>query len=258
MSSWWQAFFDDAYLRIWEQVFPEETNAAQARAIWAMLDLEAGCRVLDAPCGWGRLSKPLAEMGAVVVGADQSEAMVRAAQDKRGALGEDRLRYVRHDLRERLEESGFDVALNVFTSFGYGTEEEDEAIFRTLREAVRPGGRVLVETNHRDLMCSYISRGTKASTRLPDGTLFIDEAEFDAIGGVAQLNWYWSGPGGKGEKHANWRCYTPTEIVRLMQRAGLHFVGAYQGFSKIPFRSVGQEAGGRLSVVGVREQGERG
>src|SRR5215469_13278894 len=35
--------------------------------------------------------------------------------------------------------------------------------------------------------------------RMPDGTLFIDEPDFDAISGVVSLNWYWSGPGGSGK-----------------------------------------------------------
>jgi hypothetical protein len=65
--------------------------------------------------------------------------------------------------------------------------------------ALRPGGRVLVETNHRDLLCAFISRASKASVRLPDGTLFIDDPDFDAISGVVSLNWYWSGPNGSGE-----------------------------------------------------------
>jgi len=91
-----------------------------------------------------------------------------------------------HDLRTPLPETGFDVACNIFSSFGYGTEEEDVAIFRTLRDAVRPGGRVLVETNHRDLTCTVIARGSKASKRLADGTLFLDEPDFDPISGVAR------------------------------------------------------------------------
>ena len=101
-------------------------------------------------------------------------------------------------------------------------------------------------------MCSYIARGSKASRRMPDGTVFVDESDFDAISGVVRLNWYWSGPRGSGEKHADWRCYTPTQIVDLLQRVGLRFMGAYKGLSKIPYKAEGPEAGGRLAVVATR------
>jgi SAM-dependent methyltransferase len=253
VAEWWQTFFDDDYFRIWGQLSSEENNAKQAADLWSMLDLSPGCRILDAPCGWGRIARQLAMLGATVLGVDQSETLLTVAANNRAELPPERLRYLRHDLRTILPESGFDVACNIFSSFGYGAEAEDVAIFRTLREAVRTGGRVVVETNHRDLLCAYIARGAKASTRLPDGTLFVDESDFDAISGVARLNWYWSDSQGSGEKHAQWRCYTPTQIVALLQGAGLRVIGAYQGLSKTPYKAEGPEAGGRLAVVAVRD-----
>lgn len=249
MSEWWKTFFDETYLKVWGQFFSEETNETQSQAIWEILDLKAGSRVLDAPCGQGRISAPLARRGAHVVGADQSQILLNAAEERRGELSAQQLRFLRHDLRNPLPEGGFDAAINVFTSFGYGTEEEDIAIFRNLRDALRPGGQLLVETNHRDLMCAYISRGSKGSLRLGDGTLFIDEPEFDALAGIAHLHWYWSGPPGTGERHAEWRVYCPTELIRLLQRAGLQLVRAHAGLSIKPYKAEGQDAGGRLALV---------
>lgn len=253
MNDWWKTFFDDDYVRIWRQLQSEESNARQAAELWSMLDLSPGCRILDAPCGWGRLSRPLALLGATVLGVDQSEILLAFAARTRGETPPERLRYVQHDLRTPLSETGFDVACNIFTSFGYGTEEEDVAIFRTLRTAVRPGGLIVVETNHRDLTCAHIARGANVSKRLPDGTLFVTDSCFDAISGVVRLNWYWSGSGRAGEKHGEWRCYTPTQIVDLLQRAGLHFTGAYKGLSKTPYKAEGPDAGGRLALIAMRE-----
>jgi SAM-dependent methyltransferase len=193
-------------------------------------------------------------LGAIVLGVDQSETLLTSAERQRGELPAERLQYLRHDLRTRLALTDFDVACNIFTSFGYGTEEEDLEIFRTLRAAVRPGGRVVVETNHRDLLCASIARGSKFSMRMSDGTVFLDEPDFDPISGVVALNWYWSGPKGSGENHAQWRCYTPTQIVGMLERAGLRFAGAFKGLSKTPYRAAGSEAGGRLAVFAVREE----
>jgi hypothetical protein len=114
--------------------------------------------------------------------------------------------------------------------------------------------RVVVETNHRDLMCSFIAHGEKASQRLPDGTLFIDEPEFEAISGVARLNWYWSDCNSSGEKHAQWRCYTPMQIVELVERAGLRFSGVYKGLSETPYkadRQAGRRPGCGCGARGV-------
>lgn len=253
MSAWWTTFFDQDYLRLWGEMFTEEANSKQAADLWSMLDLQPGCRLLDAPCGWGRLSRPLAVLGATVLGVDQSETLLEAAERQRNDLPVERLRYLKHDLRSPLPETGFDIACNIFTSFGYGTEDEDVAVFRTLRGALRPNGRVIIETNHRDLMCAFIARSSKLSSRMADGTLFLDESEFDAINGVVHLNWYWYGPGGSGEKHAEWRCYTPPQIVHLVELAGLRFAGAYKGLTKSPFKGEGPDVGGRLAVVAVRD-----
>jgi hypothetical protein len=91
VSEWWQTFFDQDYLRVWGQMFSEETNR------------QAGVRPVGHAASWMRR----------VAGAGSSVV----------------LRYLRHDLRTPLSETGFDVACNIFTSFGYGTEEEDVAIF---------------------------------------------------------------------------------------------------------------------------------
>jgi len=124
VNDWWETFFDQDYQRIWGQIFTDQFNTKQAADLWSLLHLNPGCRVLDAPCGWGRLSRQLALLGATVLGVDQSETLLTAAEAQRGELPTERLRYLRHDLRKPLPETGFDVACNIFTSFGYGTENE--------------------------------------------------------------------------------------------------------------------------------------
>jgi SAM-dependent methyltransferase len=254
MKEWWKTFFDQDYLRIAGQMFSPEDNTRQAQELWSMLDLSPGCRLLDAPCGWGRLSRPLALLGAKVLGVDQSEILIAEAESQRGDVPPEQLRYLRHDFRTPMPQTDFDVACNIFTSFGYGTEDEDVALFRSLGGAVRPGGRVLVETNHRDLLCAYMARGGKASRRMVDGTLFLDEPTFDPVAGVVTLHWYWWGPNGSGEKHAEWRCYTPTEIVRLLESAGLRVAGTYKGLSKTPYAADGPEVCGRIAIIAVRDK----
>ena len=136
--------------------------------------------------------------------------------------------------------------------YGEGPNTDDLPI--SMAAGVRQNGRqVLAETNHRDLLCARIAHGAKGSRRLPDGTLFVDESDFDAISGLVRINWYWSGPEGSGEKHAQWRCYSPPQIVDLLQRAGLRFTGAYKGLSRTAYKVEGSEAGGRLAIVALRE-----
>lgn len=252
MTEWWKAFFDAEYIRIWGSWFAGERTAAEVDGLWRLMALHEGSRVLDAPCGYGRLSRPLAERGAVVLGVDQSEALLEHANSERGTLPPERLRYLHHDLRQPLPESGFDVAINIFSSLGYGTEDDDLAILRNLRSAVRPGGLVLVETMHRDLVVVNFLRGAKPWRRMNDGTLVVEEPVFNPIAGSVNATWYWAGPNGSGQKSATIRAYSATELVALMQRAGLRFRSAHQGCSPEAFKAEGPEMGGRLAILAER------
>lgn len=255
-SSWWQSFFDDDYLRLWAGV--EKRTPAEVDGLWALLGLAEGSRLLDAPCGYGRLSRPLAERGARVLGVDQSAALLAEAERGRGDLPAERLAYRRHDLRAPLpaEEiaGGFDCAINVFSSLGYGGEADDLAILRTLAGAVRPGGGlVLVETMHRDLVVARRSRGSQGGAqRLDDGTLIVEEARFDPIAGRIDTTWYWSGPRGSGAKPASMRIYSATELVRMLEEAGLRLRSAHRGCSPEPFVFDAPDAGGRIALVAER------
>jgi 2-polyprenyl-3-methyl-5-hydroxy-6-metoxy-1,4-benzoquinol methylase len=253
MTEWWQDFFDNEYARLWGAYTPAERTAQEVNDLWQLLGLSEGSRVLDAPCGYGRLSLPLAQRGATVLGVDQSKELLAQAERNRGDLPLQRLRYLQHDLRRPLPETGFDVALNIFSSLGYGTEEDDLNIVRTLRAAIRPRGLVLIETMHRDLAILNLSRGAKPGFRLPDGTLVVEETEFDAVAGRNNIRWSWCGPAGSGEKTATLRLYSATELVRLVEHAGLRFRSAHHGCSPEAFSAKGPDMGGRLGILATRE-----
>src|SRR5262245_50163904 len=249
-AAWWEQFFDEDYLRVWVTV--SKGGDEEAAALWRILGLSEGARVLDAGCGYGRVSLPLARLGAAVLGVDQSAPLLEEGERRRGELGPERLRYLQHDLRAPLPESGFDVGLSLFSSLGYGTEEDDAAILRTLSSAVRPGGRVAVDTMHRDVIAAHLSRGSSSAHRLADGTLLVEEPRFDPVAGRVQTTWFWAGPAGSGQKSASIRVYTITELVRLLERSGLRLRAALHPGSGEAFRATGPLVGGRVLLIAER------
>jgi hypothetical protein len=111
---------------------------------------------------------------------------------------------------------------------------------------------VLVETMHRDAVVARLARNNRPAERLADGTLFVEVPRFDAVAGRMETTWYWSGSGGAGQKAASLRIYTVTELVRLVERAGLRFRSAHRGCSPEPFVAEGPEMGGRVALVAER------
>ena len=67
MDNWWKTFFDSDYIRIWSGAENATETARQVQAIWELLALQEGSLVLDAPCGYGRFSLPIARRGAVIL-----------------------------------------------------------------------------------------------------------------------------------------------------------------------------------------------
>lgn len=249
MSSWWQSFFDEQYLALWADVNPPEQSEREADALVELLALEPGDRVLDAPCGYGRVAIPLARRGLRVVGVDYSEALIARAEADRGDLSADALTFLRADLRQPLPVGGFAAALNLFSSLGYGTEDDDLAILRTLHGALAPGGVLFLDTMHRDVVAARLARGVRPAKQLSDGTMLVETPRFDPIEGRMETTWRWNGPRRAGSRSASLRIYTITELVRLIERAGFRFERALAGISSESYRFEGEDAGGRLGLL---------
>jgi SAM-dependent methyltransferase len=170
---WWREIFDEDYLKAYGRQLDADRTEREAGALWELLGLEAGARLLDLCCGQGRHSALWAARGARVAGLDLSAPLLRAAPE---AGGFDR---VRADMREvPFHDASFDAACSFFTAFGYFEDEEEN--WRVLREAarvLRPGGAFLIEVMNRD---SHLP-GTGMHPRWwteGEGVLMLDEIAF--------------------------------------------------------------------------------
>ena len=119
------------YSERWRSVFGEVDPARTERDVdflVEVLPLPDFRRILDVPCGEGRLVRALGALGYDVLGVDGDPAVEPALVA---------------DLREldRLP-GGFDGVINMWASFGYFDAAENERVLRSLAEGLRPGGRL--------------------------------------------------------------------------------------------------------------------
>ena len=62
-TDWWRTFFSGVVLDMWQQAIPPEYTKVEAEFINNLLNLPSGARILDAPCGEGRIARELAAKG---------------------------------------------------------------------------------------------------------------------------------------------------------------------------------------------------
>ena len=81
-------------------------------------------------------------------------------------------------------DASFDAAVNLFTSLGYLGDEQDTQVLAEIRRVLRPGGRLVIETSHRDRL---VLGWTESDWRLMgEGRLLLEQRTFDPAAGVAQ------------------------------------------------------------------------
>lgn len=224
VSTDWDAFFDSDYIRAYEPLLDEESTVAEARGAMALAGVAPGAEVLDCPCGYGRHSLVLAELGYRVTGVDISETQLSEAKRRRG---EDEMPLlVAADYRELpFPDASFDCAVNLFTSLGYSGKENDVKALAELRRVLRPGAPLIVETAHRDRLAARFR--PSHWYELPDGALSLDENEFDLVEGVVHMRQVVVRGGASHTRRATHRMYTVTEFVEMAHAAGFDRVEAF-------------------------------
>jgi SAM-dependent methyltransferase len=140
-----EGVFDEDYLYFYDTFLTPERDAAEVDHVVALLDRGAGAEILDCPCGHGRISNALAERGFRVTGLDTTELFLERARARAAARGVD-VEYVHGDMRSLPWHDRFDGLVNWFTSFGYFDDETNRAVARGFHDALRPGGRLVLET----------------------------------------------------------------------------------------------------------------
>ena len=119
-DNWFASWFDTPYYHI----LYKDRNYREAQLfmdnLTHYLNLPDDAKVLDLACGKGRHSIYLNQLGYTVLGVDLSENSIAIANNN----ANDTLHFKVHDMREPFEEK-YDAIFNLFTSFGYFDNDED-------------------------------------------------------------------------------------------------------------------------------------
>jgi len=141
-------FEDEQFWRnLYPVMFPPERLAAAGEQVGHILELVKfeGRKVLDLCCGPGRHSVEFALRGFDVTGVDRSSYLINRARERASQAGVF-VEWVTEDMRHFARTEAFDLACNLFTSFGYFADEEDDLqVLRNVHDSLKEGGVFVID-----------------------------------------------------------------------------------------------------------------
>lgn len=231
-AEWWTEFFSGLWLDVQRRAMSEEATRTEADFIHKLLQLQPGFRVLDVPCGNGRLSIELASRGCYVTGVDITGPLLEDAQRKATERGL-ALTLDQRDMRDLPWEAEFDAAFCFWWSFGFFDDTNNAAFLRAVSRILKPGGRFLVDTHIAEtILPGFQERGW---TRVGE-TMVLEERRYDQIQSRLELEWTLIEDGKVVKCPSSFRIYTYRELCQLLREAGFTDFEGYDKFSQATFR----------------------
>jgi len=201
----------------WEEADDADTDAEQ---VVRALDLTASARVLDVPCGTGRIAKRLRVLGHDVVGVDIEDQFVAVARDAGVPV-------IRADMRTAVvRPSSFDAAFCLWGSFGYFDEEGNRRQTEALVDALVAGGRLLIDT----LVADTLLPGFVPDAEWSVGDVGVREhRRYDADTKRVETTWTFTSEGTSATQATSVRIYAMEELTDLLAACGCTSFQAYDG-----------------------------
>jgi SAM-dependent methyltransferase len=230
------SWFEDE--NFWESTYPLMFTAerfASAEAEVAELAKLTGSpfgRVLDLGCGPGRHSIPLARLGARVTAVDRSPFLLEKARSRAESEKLD-IEWVQEDMRSFVRPDAFDLAINLFTSFGYFGDEEDLIVLRNVFHSLAPGGFFVIDVMGKEI----IARGFAPSAveKQPDGSTWVSTREIIDDWYRIRSHWLLIRDQKVTEVSFDTALYAGRELADLLKKAGFETVKLFGSLQGTPY-----------------------
>ena len=120
-KDWFTSWFDTKYYHLLYKNRNDDEARLFVEHLVANLNLVPHAKVLDLACGKGRHSITLNRLGFDVLGVDLSSNSIEQAKE----FENDTLHFDVCDMRKSYQKNKFDAVFNLFTSFGYFENKDD-------------------------------------------------------------------------------------------------------------------------------------
>jgi SAM-dependent methyltransferase len=128
----------------------------------------------------------------------------------------------------------FDAAINLFTSFGYfENPDEDRQAAENLFRSLKPGGSLVMEMMGKEVLARiFLPRDWE---ELPDGTYFLQERRISRDWTWIENRWILLGDGGRQEFAFGHRLYDGAGLRALLLDVGFKSVALFGDLAGAPY-----------------------
>jgi SAM-dependent methyltransferase len=223
-----------------------EAAAEESGSLIELLDLDGSQRIVDLCCGPGRHSLELARRGFDVTGVDRTDEYLEEARgraEKEGLL----VNFVKCDMREFAREEELDVVLNLYTSFGYfENPEDDNRLLDNVFRSLKPGGKLVIEMMGKEVLARKFT--PHDWVEYPNGRILILDRKLIKHWSVIWNRWTVINGTERKEHEFEHRLYSGTELEWLLKGSGFSRVDVYGDLAGAPY----DNSANRLVVVGIK------
>ena len=236
----------------WEQFEPilfneqRQSNAkVEAEKVVSLLKIQPDDRILDLCCGTGRHSLALARQGFDLVGVDRTPSFIERARE----LAEEenlKVEFVVGDMREYCQPNNFGIVMNLFGSFGYFEDPNDDLqVVKNMYASLCSGGKFLIETMGKEIL----ARGFQERDWSEEGdTLVLAERNIHQNWSRVRTRWIVIKGSQRVEHTVSVRSYSAVELSSLLSDCGFTNVQVYGDLEGLDY----DQGAKRLVVTGIK------
>ena len=231
-ENWWENFFHGVALDFWRAAIPAELTRAEADFLTQQLQLPNSAKVLDVPCGNGRISIELAQRGFALTGVDIAKEFIDEAKSSSLQAGVN-IDWRNQDMRALPWAGEFDGAFCFGNSFGYLDDEANSDFLKAVSVTLKPGARFILDA---PAIAECILPTFQPSRSVEIAGIKVDiEHRYDHQQGRMFNDFTFTRDGVVDRRPSSQRAYTYRELTELLHDAGFETVATYGALTEEPF-----------------------
>ena len=231
-TPWWQNFFHGVTLDFWRAAISDDQTRAEADFIQDQLQLSNGAKVIDVPCGNGRLSLALAPRGFQLTGVDISSEFIEEAK-ARSAAQDLSIDWHEREMRDLPWSNEFDGAFCFGNSFGYLDDDANSDFLVRLAQTLKSRARFVLDA---PAIAECLLPHLQPERTMEIAGIKVEvETRYDEQLRRMFNDYTFTRDGQTETRPSSQRIYSYDELLGLLTHAGFDFTAHYSSTDGVPF-----------------------